>query len=100
MPLGLNDALTLPVQSEGDDGGSGCELDSPQETKVHLKLCEIMICATEALKRAHNGSNPKNSSSLLSCISLFDTQLTKAAFQVQTAVGESLRLLLVMQTVS
>ncbi|KAH8121896.1 hypothetical protein FP744_10002943 [Trichoderma asperellum] len=86
MPLGLNDALNLPVQSEGDDGGSGCELDSPQEAKVHLKLCEIMICATEALKRAHSGSDPKSSSSLLSCISLFDTQLTKAALQLQTTV--------------
>lgn len=89
MPLGLNDALNLPVQSEGDDGGSGCELDSPQEAKVHLKLCEIMICATEALKRAHSGSDPKSSSSLLSCISLFDTQLTKAALQLQTTVGEN-----------
>ncbi|UKZ71198.1 uncharacterized protein TrAtP1_012159 [Trichoderma atroviride] len=86
MPLGLNDALTLPVQSEADDGGSSCALDSPQETKVYLKLCEIMICATEALKRAHSGSDSKDSSSLLSCISLFDTQLTKAALQVQTTV--------------
>ncbi|KAK1238932.1 hypothetical protein MKX08_005993 [Trichoderma sp. CBMAI-0020] len=86
MPLGLNDALTLPVQSEGDDGGGGCELDSPQDTKVYLKLCEIMICATEALKRAHSGSDSKNPSSLLSCISLFDTQLTKAAVKVQTTV--------------
>ncbi|KAL7970751.1 hypothetical protein HDV63DRAFT_359004 [Trichoderma sp. SZMC 28014] len=86
MPLGLNDALTLPVQSEGDDGGSSCEPDSPQGTKVYLKLCEIMICATEALKRAHSGSDSKSSSSLLSCISLFDTQLSKAALQVQTTV--------------
>ncbi|KAL6903235.1 hypothetical protein GGI43DRAFT_401549 [Trichoderma evansii] len=86
MPLGLNDALSLPVQSEGDDSGSGSEFDSPQETKIYLKLCEIMICATEALKRAHSGSDSKNSSSLLSCISLFDAQLTKAALQVQTTV--------------
>ncbi|PTB36661.1 hypothetical protein M441DRAFT_62116 [Trichoderma asperellum CBS 433.97] len=86
MPLGLNDALTLPVQSEGDDGNSGCELDSPQEAKGYLKLCEIMICATEALKRAHSGTDSKSSSSLLSCISLFDTQLTKAALQLQTTI--------------
>ncbi|EHK47693.1 hypothetical protein TRIATDRAFT_81058 [Trichoderma atroviride IMI 206040] len=91
MPLGLNDALTLPVQSEADDGGSSCALDSPQETKVYLKLCEIMICATEALKRAHSGSDSKDSSSLLSCISLFDTQLTKAALQVQTTVDSAFR---------
>lgn len=99
MPFGLNDALTLPVQSEGDDGDTDCELDSPQETKVYLKLCEIMICATEALKRAHSGSNFKNYSSLLSCISLFDTQLTKAALQLQTTAGENYCLLLIMESV-
>lgn len=98
MPLGLNDALTLPVQSEGDDDGSGYEPDSPQETKVYLKLCEIMICATEALKRAHSGSDSKSSSSLLSCISLFDTQLSKAALQVQTTVGENYRFSLIMKS--
>jgi hypothetical protein len=99
MPLGLNDALTLPIQSEADDGGNGYELDSPQETKVYLKLCEIMVCATEALRRAHSGSDSKNSSSLLSCISLFDTQLTKAALHVQTSVGENHCFLLIMGSV-
>lgn len=99
MPLGLNDALTLPVQSEGDDGGSGCQLDSPQETKVYLKLCEVMICATEALKRAHSGSDSKSPSSLLCCISLFDAQLTKTALQVQTTVGENHRSSLIMECV-
>lgn len=99
MPLGLNDALTLPVQSEGDDGGSGCELDSPQETKVYLKLCEVMICATEALKRAHSGSDSKSPSSLLCCISLFDAQLTKTALQVQTTVGENHRSSLITECV-
>lgn len=98
MPLGLNDALALPVQSEGDDGGSGCEPDSPQETKVYVKLCEIMICATETLKRVHSGSDSKSSSSLLSCISLFDTQLSKAALQVQTTVGENHRFSLIMKS--
>jgi hypothetical protein len=86
MPLGLNDALTLPVQYDGDDSGDG--LGPPQETRPHLKLCEIMICATEALRQVHGGDNSKKAASLLSCISLFDAQLTKAALQVQTTTGE------------
>lgn len=87
MPLGLSDALTLPVLSDGGDSSDGA--DSPQETKLHLRLCEIMICATEALNRVHSGGDSKKAAPLLACISLFDAQLTKAASQVHTAIGES-----------
>ncbi|KAL7798800.1 hypothetical protein V8C43DRAFT_276295 [Trichoderma afarasin] len=84
LPLGLSDAFTLPVLSDGGDGGD--DTNPQQETKLPLRLCEIMICATEALRRIHSGRDPQKAASLLSCISLFDAQLTKAASQGQTAI--------------
>ncbi|KAL7947515.1 hypothetical protein V8C42DRAFT_318000 [Trichoderma barbatum] len=84
MPLGLDDALTLPVLPDGGDCGVAAE--PQQETKLHLRLIEIMISATEALKRIHGGGDSEKAASLLSCISLFDVQLTKAASQVQTTI--------------
>ncbi|EHK17250.1 uncharacterized protein TRIVIDRAFT_205851 [Trichoderma virens Gv29-8] len=65
MPLGLSDAFTLPVLSDGGRGG-GDEADPQQETKLPLRLCEIMICATEALRRIHGGIDSKKAASLMS----------------------------------
>ncbi|KAM6484674.1 hypothetical protein HDV62DRAFT_356247 [Trichoderma sp. SZMC 28011] len=84
LPLGLSDAFTLPVLSDGGDGGD--DTNPQQETRLPLRLCEIMICATEALRRIHGGRDPEKAASLLSCISLFDAQLTRAASQGQTAI--------------
>ncbi|KAJ4858218.1 aconitase family (aconitate hydratase) domain-containing protein [Trichoderma breve] len=89
LPLGLSDAFTLPVLSDGGDGGD--DANAQQETKLPLRLCEIMICATEALRRIHGGRDPEKAASLLSCISLFDAQLTKAASQGQTAIDPASR---------
>lgn len=86
LPLGLSDAFTLPVLSDGGDGGD--DTNTQQETKLPVRLCEIMICATEALRRIHGGRDPEKAASLLSCISLFDAQLTKAASQGQTPIGK------------
>lgn len=87
LPLGLSDAFTLPVLSDGGDGGD--DTNPQQETRLPLRLCEIMICATEALRRIHGGRDPEKAASLLSCISLFDAQLTRAASQGQTAIGKN-----------
>ncbi|PKK55027.1 hypothetical protein CI102_334 [Trichoderma harzianum] len=64
LPLGLSDAFTLPVLSDGGDGGD--DANPQQETKLPLRLCEIMICATEALRRIHGGRDPEKAASLLS----------------------------------
>ncbi|KAK4073101.1 transcriptional regulator family: Fungal Specific TF [Trichoderma aggressivum f. europaeum] len=78
---------SLAFLSDGGDGGD--DTSPQQETKLPLRLCEIMICATEALRRIHGGRDPEKAASLLSCISLFDAQLTRAASQGQTAIGKN-----------
>ncbi|KAK5996400.1 Regulatory LEU3-like protein [Cladobotryum mycophilum] len=84
LPLGLTDALTVSVQGDGESTRDGIQL--PQELKFRLKLHDVMTCATEMVKKAQRDGGAHYSSTLLSCISIFDTQLQELAPQAQNTL--------------